>query len=189
VRLFVAAYPSQPALDELDDAVAGLTISTARRDGLNTRLTDRALWHVTVAFLGEVAEAKAAEAGRAVGRATESARPLQMRLAGGGLFGRGRFTVLWAGLSGDLQRLGLLADAVRRELKVSRLPFDGKKFNPHLTLARPGERLTGRELAADVEVLSAYRGPQWTLSELHLMASHLGPHPTHERLSTARLGG
>lgn len=182
MRLFAAVYPSGPALEDLARAVDGLAISRASEDGVNARVTDRALWHVTLAFIGEVPDDRCADASRALDRAAErvaATKPV-LRVAGGGRFGRGRFTVLWAGLGGDAAGLGVIAAAVRHELRAGKLPFDRKHFNAHLTLARPGDRVPEETLRGDIAVLDRYRGPQWTCHEIALVASHLGPHPQHE---------
>jgi RNA 2',3'-cyclic 3'-phosphodiesterase len=189
VRLFVAAYPSLQALDDLSRVVDQLLITRAHVDGVNARVTARPLWHVTLAFLGEVADDRVPEATRALDRAAESigaARPA-LRCAGGGRFGRGRFTLLWAGIGGDVAALSRVAGVVRTELRASRLPYDQKRFAPHLTIARPGDRLPDATIAADLATLATYRGPQWIMTEMSLMASHQGPHPRHELIHTACL--
>src|SRR5439155_21265747 len=108
-----------------------------------------------------------------------------VRFAGGGRFGRGRFTIVWAGLGGDLDGLGDLAGVVRRRLRAAKLPYDQKPFRPHLTLARPGDRLTAEAVAADLAALRAYEGPMWTVESVRLMRSHLGPHPRYDTLLEA----
>jgi 2'-5' RNA ligase len=187
VRLFVAAYPSIEALDDLERVVADLHVAQAVAEGVNARLSARALWHITLAFLGEVDDAMVAEAGRAIDRAAEPVHPCALRIAGGGHFGRNRFTLLWAGVGGDVAGLTRIARAVRRELRASRITFDEKRFNPHITLARPGDRLPMGAVDEDISALNAYRSPQWTCTEIMLVASHQGPHPTHEPLHVATL--
>jgi 2'-5' RNA ligase len=73
---------------------------------------------------------------------------------------------------------------VRRELRRVRLPFDRKPLRPHLTLARPGDRVDVRE---DLVALDAYAGPPWTVTELRLMRSHPGPAPTYDTLTAVPL--
>jgi 2'-5' RNA ligase len=105
-------------------------------------------------------------------------------VAGGGRFGRRRFTILWAALTGDLEALSALADRVRRELRRARVPFDYKPFKPHLTLARPGDRLAEERLRSDLAALDTYVGPEWTVDAVHLYSSELGPKPRYERLAS-----
>lgn len=81
-----------------------------------------------------------------------------------------------------------LGDAVRKLLKRRKLPFDRRPLQPHVTIARPGDRLPQEVLAADLEVLREYQGPQWSVDDVRLMKSVLGPRPAYEVLATARSG-
>lgn len=214
MRLFVAAYPPAEVIDDLDGAVRTLAIWHAAADGVNVRLAPADQLHVTLVFLGEVPDERqpdvesAVAAGvatwstgwvapraRAVHRGPDRIRydiapgPPVLRLQGGGRFGRGRFTVLWTGLQGEVASLQNLSDAVRRQLKRAKLPFDDKPLRPHLTIARPGDRMPAEHLAADLASLKGYQGPQWTLDELRLVRSYQGPRPRYEYLFTFPLPG
>jgi RNA 2',3'-cyclic 3'-phosphodiesterase len=216
MRLFVAVYPSEDALDHFAAVVSRLRLGVATAAGTNVRLVARPLWHVTLAFLGEVADDRApdvAEALRAgVSRSHEARRlpvaespkgprgsgpgqgapdagaaPPKLRLAGGGRFGGRRSATLWVGLAGEVDALRSLGDAVRRELHRARVPYDRKPLRPHLTFARPGERLPAADLAADLATLRGYEGPAWTVDAVHLVRSQLGPKPVHDRIATVPL--
>ncbi len=184
MRLFVAAYPPPEALDDLAYCVDAMHISSA---GVNARISARPLWHVTLAFLGELPDELTPEAERAIDRAAQRLAPIRPSLSfkGGGRFGRGRFTLLWAALGGDVPALARVAEAVRGELRASRIPYDMKRFQPHLTLARPGDRLSDAAIADDLATLGAYEGPPWTIDSIALVASYLGPHPRHEVIHSA----
>jgi RNA 2',3'-cyclic 3'-phosphodiesterase len=192
VRLFVALYPPEDALDHLASTVERLRLGVAAAGGTNVRLTARPLWHVTVAFLGEVPDERAPMAEQALRESVESwradapRRPV-LRLAGGGRFGKRRFTVMWVGLAGEVDALTSLSRAVRRHLRRRRVPYDDKPFRPHLTFARPGDRLPEADLAADVAALDRYEGPGWTAESLHLVRSFQGPKPVHESIATVPL--
>jgi len=181
VRLFVAAYPPARVRDDFAGLVGRLGVGQPRERGRSVRLAPVDQWHLTLAFLGEVPDAKLDAARLVLDRAAKGVVPFTLRIAGGGTFGRGRFTVLWAGLRGPEQGgLTGLAKAVRRELKAARLPYDAKPLRVHLTVARPGDRVTADELASDLALLDAYEGPDWTIDEIRLMRSHLGPRPTYD---------
>lgn len=210
MRLFVAVYPPAEALDDVMAQARRLRIGAAADAGVNVRLAARANLHVTVAFLGEVEDGRLPRVEEALGRAVRSwhsppgrrrgrdsstggadregdpvpPAPLRLRLAGGGRFGRGRFTVLWVGLLGDVAGLRRLSDATRRELRRARLPYDPRPLRPHLTLARPGDRIDRESLDADLRTLDGYLGPSWSATELVLVRSHLGPRPTYDRLAS-----
>ncbi|GIE98601.1 RNA 2',3'-cyclic phosphodiesterase [Paractinoplanes rishiriensis] len=182
MRLFVAAYPPAEACDDLAARLAGLHVMRAGERGVNTRPARRETWHVTLAFLGDVPDEKAPRAVTALERAAAGPPPT-LRLAGGGRFGRGRFTILWVGVDGDRDGLVRLSRSVRRELKRERLPFDDRPFKPHLTIARPGDRIDRAEVEADRADLAAYAGPEWPVSTVELIRSHLGPNPWYERVA------
>ena len=179
MRLFVAVEPPAEALDHLAAFTADLAVV---RTG--TRVTARPLWHVTLAFLGEVPDERVPAAVAAVDGTVAGQEPPQLRISGGGRFGRGRFTILWAGISGDLRPLRL---ALAKQLRKAKLPYDDKRFHPHLTVARPGDRLPREEIDADVAALKTYHGPQWTVDRLRLVRSHLGPKPRYETMHEARV--
>jgi RNA 2',3'-cyclic 3'-phosphodiesterase len=192
MRLFVAVYPAQDALDHLGAVLGRLRLGMATAAGTNVRLVARPLWHVTLAFLGEMPDdrapgvAAALAAGVSRWRESGAAAPA-LRLAGAGRFGGRRSATLWVGLAGDLDALMALSGAVRRELRRARVPYDRKPLRPHLTFARPGERLPAADLAADLATLRAYEGPRWTIDAVHLVRSQLGPKPVHDRIATIPL--
>ncbi len=192
MRLFVAAYPSPEAVAHLSQFVATLHVGRPAEPGRSLRVVPPDRWHLTLAFLGDVDDLRAGDAAAAVGEAVAAWRDAggqvpQLGVAGGGRFGRGRFTVLWAGVDGDVPSLDELAVRLRQALRRARLPVDRKPFRAHLTLARPGDRLTPAALAADLAALNTYRGPRWQLTDLRLVRSHLGPSPTYETLAVAPL--
>jgi RNA 2',3'-cyclic 3'-phosphodiesterase len=181
VRLFVAVDPPPVALDDLAAVVDLLAVSAA-----GARVTARPLWHVTLAFIGEVPDDQVPAATAALDAAVRDAPGVPLlRIRGGGRFGRGKMTILWAGVDGELRPL---RRAVTRQLKAARLPFDAKRFHPHLTLARPGERLPPEDLRRDLAVLGGYEGPQWTVEAIRLVRSQLGPKPSYDTMHVARVG-
>src|SRR5947209_7961321 len=179
VRLFVAVDPPTDALDQLADFAERLAVFKA-----GARVTGRHLWHVTLAFLGELPEERLAAAIAAVDGTVAGQEPPTLRIAGGGRFGRGKFTILWAGIEGELRPL---RQAAGRQLRHGRLPYDAKRFHPHVTLARPGDRLPREDIDADVATLVGYQGPQWTAEAVRLVRSHLGPKPWYETMHEARM--
>lgn len=193
-RLFVAVQPPVAALNHLAGAVRRLHTIAAR-----ARATPLERWHVTVAFLGDVPVDRLEDAAAAVAAVaasvdgTAAARPPELVVRGGGRFGRGRSSVLWAGVHGvtdtDDAAFAALARGLRRALRRARLPYDDRPFRPHLTLAYPGDRLDAELLREDVAALSGYAGPAWTADRVTLFRSYLGPHPRHEPVGGWPLGG
>jgi 2'-5' RNA ligase len=159
MRLFVAVFPP----DDVCRDLRGRLTAVAQRQGGSVRLTPIDRWHVTLAFLGEVAEGRLPAVRRALDQVSVP-RGTELRLRGGGHFGRGRSTVLWAAVEGELA--GLHAD-VRERLRAAELPYDERPFTPHLTVAYADD-------AGIRETLDGYRGPMWQLTELALVRSDPG---------------
>ncbi len=184
-RLFVAVDPPGYAVEHLAKTVAGLHVGQA---GVGLAASDR--WHVTVVFLGDVPDDRVVRVRQALSRAATSpgVGPVTLRVSGGGTFrGRGG-AVLWAGIAGDVDRLTRIARAVKRELRQERFALERRPYRPHLTIARPGDRLASELVAADVQTLVGYQGPDWPVDQIHLVRSYLGPKPRHVRLESFRLG-
>ena len=181
MRLFVAIAPPAAVLDELD-ALAG-PLRATRQD---LRWTSREAWHVTLAFLGQVDDSAAARLLPRLERAAR--RHLMFRLAfrGAGAFPvPARANVLWSGLSGDRGALGRLAESVVAGASRAGAPppAKGRRFQPHLTLARCRMPADVTELVA---ALAGYQGQQWTADRIHLVHSRLGAteHPRYATLAS-----
>ncbi len=177
MRLFVAITPPPAAVGELDRAVAPLR---AARPELRWTGTDA--WHLTLAFLGEVDERALAELRVRLQRAAarHDAQPLAIK--GGGAFpGAGRARVLWAGLQADTGKLARLAASAAAGARRAGAPppDEGRKYRPHLTLARCREPADVRDLVAE---LAGFAGTGWTAGQIELIRSHLGREPRYERI-------
>lgn len=182
MRLFVGIAPPLQVLDDLDAACAPLR---PVRDDL--RWTSRELWHVTLAFLGEVSDETLV---RLVPRLERGARrhfPFGLSVAGAGAFpSPARANVLWSGLSGDRRALADLAATVGAAARRAGAapPDAGRRFRPHLTLARCRAPADVREIVAS---LADYQGPAWTAEEICLIRSRLNGSPRYESLGVWKL--
>jgi RNA 2',3'-cyclic 3'-phosphodiesterase len=169
MRLFVAIAPPPAVLDELDALVDPL-----RATQQDLRWTNRAAWHVTLAFLGQVDEPTAARLLPRLEHAARCHRHIRLAFSGAGAFpAADRANVLWSGLSGDCGALARLAESVAAGASsVGTPPPDkGRSFQPHLTLARcrMPANVTGL-----VAALAGYQGQPWTADRVHLVRSRLG---------------
>lgn len=168
VRLFVALRPPADAVTHLRSALEH--VGSAPRPGAAGR------WHVTLAFLGEVADPApltdplAAVAGRHP--------PLALRLAGSGSFGAGP---VWVGVQGDRAGLHALAADVAAACRSVGVALEQRPYRPHLTVGR-----RGRPAPA---ALAAYDGPVWTATEVELVRSTLGRTVDHDVLLALPLRG
>ena len=142
MRTFIAVDLDSPLKDELKALVRGLAPLAA-----NVRWVQAGGMHLTLKFLGETTDDKAAAVAAAL-QAIVAGRPrFMMRLVGMGVFPPGRRLprVVWVGVESGPQ-----LPAVQKEIEsaASGLGFEPeqREFLPHLTLGRvrfpgPMERL------------------------------------------------
>ena len=122
MRLFIAI----PLGAEMRRAVLGVQ-EEFRRRGVRGHFTKPENLHLTLAFIGEYPDADAVlDVLSAV-----PLRPFGLRLSGIGAFG----DLWWAGME-RCEALESYARALRRALAAADIPFDRKRFSPHVTLAR-----------------------------------------------------
>jgi 2'-5' RNA ligase len=179
VRLFVALAPPPAALDDLDAAFA--PYRPARAD---LRWTKRELWHVTLAFLGEVSEDALVKLEPRLERAARRHHVFPLSVSGAGAFPNpARANVLWSGLAGDRRALAELAATVNAAARRAGAapPDAGRRFRPHLTMARCRMPADVRPIVTD---LAGYLGPSWNAEAIYLIRSHLGASPHYETLGS-----
>ena len=185
MRLFVAVTPPEDARADLAAALGGV-----RELLVGARPVRPAQWHLTLAFLDDVAAGTVDAVRAAASVAAASADPFALALAGAGTFGRDR-AVVWIGLSGAVDRLDRLARVLRGGLVAAGLPLDSRSFTPHLTVGRNVD-LRRPAVAAALGRLTGYSGPQWKVEQLQLVRSTLGTGPgggaCHEPLDAWPLG-
>jgi 2'-5' RNA ligase len=169
--------PPAGALADLDRALAPLREAPGA-----PRWTPPERWHLTLLFLGAVPAERVDELVAAAGPAVAATPPMTLRLGGAGRFGsRRRPQVFWADVTGDDAALGALAARLAAAARRLGLPVEDRPFRAHLTLGRwrpgrPGDGdLPGR--------LAGHRGPDWPVTEVELLESHLGPVPRYDRVA------
>jgi 2'-5' RNA ligase len=172
MRMFVALVPPEPALEDL---AAFLEPRQEAEPGF--RWTTPEQWHVTLAFMAEVAEPHLDDLQARLERAAARRTAFPVTVAGGGAFPNpGRAKVLFAGVDAGAQQeeLRRLATGARAAATKAGADADGGRFHAHVTLARTGKPV---EATRWLRILDNYRGPTWTAAEITLIASHLGEGP------------
>lgn len=170
MRCFVAVLPPESVVEELDAFLA------PRRDALpEWRWADPFQWHITCAFMPEVADADLDDLETRLTEAASRRRPMTLRLTGGGAFPNAAAAkVVWIaphGSEADLTELGRLATGCRHAAAAAGTEVEGGRFTPHVTLARLGR---ATDVTAMLTVLDSYAGSTWRADTVHLIASHLG---------------
>lgn len=183
-RRFVAVPVATAVRDALDAALA-----PARDAWEGLRTTRASDWHLTLAFLGEVADEQLERLVEVVATAV-AAHPLpdELALSGAGRFGR---RVLWAGVDEvPPGRLAALGDAVQRGCAAAELPVQQRAVHPHLTLARArrGAPVRAEHLDQAERAVAALleRGEgRWHAEHVEVWASHLGGGPARYEVEAA----
>jgi 2'-5' RNA ligase len=187
--MFVALVPPAEAVGDLDEF-----LDPRREAGPDLRWSAPEQLHATLAFYAAVEDHRLDELLERLASAAARRTPFVTRVAGGGAFpDAARARVLWAGLDLDdpgAAELERLAAGARAAAARTGVVVDGRRFRPHLTLAR----LTRpTEVSRWVRVLDSYAGPAWTADRVVLVASHLGEgprrRPRHEVLAELPFGG
>ena len=131
MRLFVALNFPPQLRQALWEATAPLRerawpVTWARADAI----------HLTLKFLGEVAEEREPDVRTALTRAVAGARALPLALGGFGVFpDLRRPRVVWVGVTPD-PALELLQHQVEREFAPLGFATEARAFRPHVTLGR-----------------------------------------------------
>ena len=122
MRLFIAITLS----DDLKKTITS-TLHDLKKQEVRGSYVPVQNLHLTLAFIGETREAeKIKEAMRTV-----SYKPFRLSLSDVGTFG----DILWVGMKGKQGLNGVCRD-LRAALKAAGIPYDDKKFVPHITLIR-----------------------------------------------------
>jgi 2'-5' RNA ligase len=180
VRLFVAIELTAPARAAI--AAEQRRIAEAAT-GTRFRLVPAERLHVTVAFIGEVSEARGADI-LAVMREDVEQAPFELEFAGVGVFPpHGSPRVLWLGLGAGASEILHLRDQIVQRLAAADMELRDR-FSPHLTLGRwrggrPSDR--PRSLRAG----SVARMPVEYVTAFQSRLSSSGP--TYVPLARARL--
>lgn len=151
-RIFFAVWP--------DEAV-GKTLHDLAREAQKScggRLMRRETLHLTLAFLGDVADDRAADAKRAADAVAAPA--FDMTLGQLGYWKHNR--ILWAG--GASPQLAALAEALGDGLRTAGFRLDARPFVAHMTLLRDARCRETPVLAEPVA---------WPVSEFVLVESRL----------------
>ena len=122
MRLFIAIMLS----DDMKKAVTGTMHELKKADVRGSYVPAQNL-HVTLAFIGETKDASAVK----TAMQTLSCKPFRMAFAEMGVFDN----LLWVGIKGN-QGLNKLAKYVGTVLDEAQIPYDRKKFVPHVTIIR-----------------------------------------------------
>ena len=155
MRLFIALQFDDDIIEELEYFRGML-----KDEGVTGNFTSRENLHLTLAFIGDYNDPDGVlDVMEAV-----NFSPIEISLGGVGFFG----DIFWAGISENSQLAGYVR-RLRHGLADAGIPFDKKKFNPHITLVRKFGYKKG-------DVIPVWDAPKGTMTakRISLMRSDRG---------------
>jgi 2'-5' RNA ligase len=187
LRLFIAVDVGDAVRDEVARVVNLLNEAVAAANA-----PPRVTWvarnavHLTLSFLGEVAERDVAELSKRLADPM-NVEPFEVEWQGLGAFPSPRRPrTLWIGVSKGANELGRLESALSRRLH--RAQVDAQPYRPHLTLGRvrtPGAGMNWDHLFQSIAV----RGVRTEVLQVTLYRSTLSPRgPHYTEMAHAALG-
>ena len=156
MRLFIAIQLDPNLKKALTDAQTEL-----RQLGYKGRFTNIENMHLTLAFIGEFNDPDL------IFEAMEQVQFEPFSLTLGGYIGNFG-DLLWAGIDKSPQ-LEKYVKSLRHALSEAQIPFDGRKFNPHITLMRDAASKRG---FSDIVI----RKEEMSVCKISLMRSDFGKH-------------
>lgn len=167
MRLFVALrLPADVSAD------ADRAVTPVRERHPDLRWVPARLWHLTLAFYGEIDDDRVDGVADMVEEGLRGCAPPALRLVGSGSFDR---RALWLGVDGEVDGLRSLA----RVVTVDRSPF-----RAHVTVA---SLRGGVDPEPAQSALAGYTGPGWLAGTVHLVRSRSGAAPAYDDVATWQL--
>lgn len=144
-RLFCAIELPAEARALIDNHVAALRASMPAAAVSWVRASNL---HLTLKFIGEVEEARAANLTSSAQRAASAAMPSTILLRSTGVFPKsGSPRILWIGVNDPECGLKTLVEKLESECEEEGFPREQRPFSPHLTIGRLRKPNGAREVA------------------------------------------
>jgi 2'-5' RNA ligase len=125
-------------------------------------------WHLTCAFMGEVADGAVADLEEALAAVAVRTTAFGLTVSGAGAFPHpDAAKVLWLGVSRGGGELGELAARCRNAAVTSGIEVDGGRFRAHVTVARAN----GVRALRWLEVLETVEPQAWPVTGFSLIRS------------------
>ncbi|MHB9154722.1 MAG: RNA 2',3'-cyclic phosphodiesterase [Endomicrobiales bacterium] len=132
MRIFIAVNLPEDVKEQIERVQ-----ETLKKTLVDVRWVKKEKFHLTLKFLGEVPEEKAAEVVATLSRASRPRQPFTVALKGLGAFpGLRRPRVVWAGIQEGQSELKAVARDIENELEPLGFQKEKREFSGHLTLGR-----------------------------------------------------
>lgn len=173
IRLFVGLELPEDARERLAALAGGVP---------GARWVDPENMHLTLRFIGNVGEGEVADIDAALARVRAPA--FELEIAGVDAFSRGRRPVMiWAGAELD-GALAHLQQRIEAAVVKAGFPPEGRRFTPHITLARLKDASPGR-VRQFIAHHNLVRIAPFPVRHFTLFSSHLGQRGASYRAEAA----
>jgi len=188
IRSFIAIeLPS-----EVKSSLAAIQSRLKAESRAAVKWVDPAIMHLTLKFLGNIEAGAVGKITAALEEACRGVAPFRLGINGLGVFPNPRrVQVVWVGLSGDIEKLGLLPKRIDAALAPLGFKAEARPFTAHLTLARVREEAGPAERQRLGELVTgtlAERTAGFHVDAVYLMKSQLTRNgPIYSRLASVSL--
>jgi 2'-5' RNA ligase len=161
-----------------------------RKGGIRASWLREPALHLSLRFLGDITTDERAAIESGLDEVCARTAPFALMVEGVGVFPNPRAPrVLWAGVSGDVDALQSLAEAVEDLARSAGLEPVRKRFNPHITLARFRNPIANEALNDVLHEHAAFDGGAIPVDRVSLFKSELRPEgANHTILRSFSLG-
>ncbi|MEC0092629.1 RNA 2',3'-cyclic phosphodiesterase [Paenibacillus macquariensis] len=138
-------------------------------------------YHITLQFLGDVESEKIPDLCESLRHSASQASPFTLGVGYWSTFGLAESPrVLWASVTGSLERLGRLQQAVTESTELLGFHKETREYRPHITLARKYEGESTFQGQALLSSIPSLESLPWYISEFVLFSTKMGSQPMYE---------
>nr|HID60160.1 RNA 2',3'-cyclic phosphodiesterase [Desulfobacterales bacterium] len=171
IRTFIAVELPEHVLVEIRKVQAAL-----KRHNLNIRWVLTENIHLTLKFLGDVAQSEIGRILETIEKATDNLKRFSLYGKGIGVFpGPHRPQVIWVGVKGEIDVLEGLQARLENGMESLGFAREHRPFTPHLTLGRVKGRLNRALLLKAMEELNDFQTKPFSVDSVVLFRSVLKP--------------
>ncbi|SMC98135.1 2'-5' RNA ligase [Desulfocicer vacuolatum DSM 3385] len=147
-----------------------------RQEQVKASWVRAASMHLTLRFMGDVSKQEIKGIIRAMEETAATCRSFTVFAGGVGVFpGIRKARVIWSGVKGELDQLGLLHTTLEKNLEHQGFPGDKKRFAPHFTLGRFKNRVDSKILTNIIQRFQYVESDVCPVNAMVLFKSELKP--------------
>lgn len=142
-------------------------------------------YHITLQFLGDTKVGRVESVLSSLRTVAAEQEPIELSLQGAGVFGPASAPrILWAGISGELEKLELLQQRVTSAMTPLGFIAEDRPYRPHITTAR---KFTGGNITAEL-VRVEPEPVSWKADGLVLFRTNMHSSPMYETMGSMVFG-